>query len=306
MPAQMHCHSIYSVDAQATPEELVAEAAGRGVTFFSLTDHNSFAGLPRARAKAEEMGLEFISGVEIDVKNDQEDLHALAFGFDPENAELLRICDKNFSQYAINFEPWIPFFEKRFGVTRQQLQDSLADFYPGLAQPVLNKWYARAYLLINDILPDRETALREMSAIGTQAEGHLPNSEVWPFCDLSQTVDAVHRAGGVILLAHVGSFRQTLKEQLQLVRKMLDAGFDGFELYHPGNTRYEHFEKLAAEARNMDCALSGGTDSHSVLPAGTPDPTGRPKPSMPPVPDWVVEALRKSLAERRQKEKLDC
>ncbi len=292
MSAELHCHSLYSVDAFAAPEELVESAAKRGVTTFSLTDHNTLEGLSRARARAAELGMRFINGIELDIKHGSEDFHAVAFGFDAEDPGLLEVCAKNFAQYEINFARWMPVIEQRFGVTREELLEDLAAHYPGRPNPVLNKWHARHYMIKKGIFADREAALRELSVVGTAAEGHLPNEEVWPFVRREEAVAAVHGAGGVILLAHVGGPRRTLRGQLALIEELLAAGFDGFELYHGANTRYEHFEQLVAAGRKMNCALSGGTDAHRALP---PEAFANYRFE---VPDWAVETLDAALARR--------
>jgi 3',5'-nucleoside bisphosphate phosphatase len=297
MSAELHCHSLYSVDAFATPEAHAESAAGRGVTTFALTDHNTLEGLPRARARAAELGIRFINGIELDIKHGSEDFHTVAFGFDPDNRELLEVCAKNFAQYEINFARWMPVIEGRFGVTREELQEDLATYYPGRPNPVLNKWHARYYMIEKGVFADREAALREMSSVGTEAEGHLPNEELWPFVRREQAVAAVHGAGGIILLAHVGGSRQTLAEQLALIEEMLAAGFDGFELYHGANTRYQHFEQLVAAGRKMNCALSGGTDAHRALP---PEAFAQHHFE---VPDWVIETLDAALARRNRNSK---
>lgn len=296
MTAELHCHSFFSIDAWAAPEKIAEMAAAAGVATLSLTDHNSLEGLARARAHAEKLGLRFIDGVELDVKWRGDDYHALAFGFDPQDPEMGRISAHNWAQYQANFERWAPIIERRFGVTREELRADLPNRYPDHAAPVLNKWHARGYMIEKGIFPDREAALREMREVGTEAEGHLPNEEVWPFSTLEETRDAVHAAGGILLLAHVGGSAQTLDGQLELINGMLAAGLDGFELYHGSNTRYEHFKELVAEARRLGCAVSGGSDGHAhpAHPAHAGSSIGRTE-----VPDWVLETIDAALERRR-------
>ncbi|MHC4915174.1 MAG: PHP domain-containing protein [Planctomycetota bacterium] len=293
MTAELHCHSYFSVDGWASPEEVAANAAVTGVSVLSLTDHNSVEGLERCRARAEELGLRFIDGVEFDAKWRGGDYHALGFGFDPGDAALLEILERNWACYEINFGRWAPIIERRWGVTAGELREALRTRYRDRPSPPLNKWFARSYMLEKGIFPDRAAALEAMSSVASEAEGHLPSEEIWPFAPLQETVEAVHGAGGVILLAHVGGSRATLYEQLVLIEEMVAAGLDGFELYHGANMRYEHFEQLVAEARRLGCAVSGGSDSHSN-PANAVTGIGRV-----PVPDWVVEALDAALAGRR-------
>jgi predicted metal-dependent phosphoesterase TrpH len=137
--------------------------------------------------------------------------------------------------------------------------------------------------------------MRAMTGFITEAERDVPPERVWPFASLEESRDAVHAAGGVLLLAHVGGCSPTLEGQLGLIRAMLDAGLDGFELYHPANTRYGHFPELEAEARRLGCAVSGGSDAHAD-PANAQSSLGRL-----PVPDWVVETIDAAIAGRRRK-----
>ena len=104
MTAELHCHSFFSIDGWAAPEKIAEEAAAAGVAALSLTDHNSLEGLARCRRRAEKLGLRFIDGAELDVKWRGGDYHAVAFGFDPENARLREICAHNRAQYEANFE----------------------------------------------------------------------------------------------------------------------------------------------------------------------------------------------------------
>ena len=105
----------------------------------------------------------------------------------------------------------------------------------------------------------------------------------------------VHGAGGVLLLAHPAShLRGNLRAQLDLIGEMLAIGLDGFELYHPANTREPHFAQLEAEARRLGCAVSGGSDTHADSSR-----TEQPAPGFC-VPEWTVETLDAALRRRRR------
>ena len=66
MTVDLHCHSTAS-DGGLAPAALVSRAHSNGVTQLALTDHDQLAGLAEARAKANELGMQFINGVEISV-----------------------------------------------------------------------------------------------------------------------------------------------------------------------------------------------------------------------------------------------
>ena len=83
----LHCHSNVS-DGLLPPAELVARAAGRGVKFMALTDHDDIGGLAEAAHAAAQHEMEFITGVEISVSWRSHTLHIVGLHIDPDNAAL--------------------------------------------------------------------------------------------------------------------------------------------------------------------------------------------------------------------------
>ena len=60
-----HIHSSRSPDGSSTPRQIVQAAAGRGLTGFALTDHDTMAAFPEVEELAKDSGLLAISGAEI-------------------------------------------------------------------------------------------------------------------------------------------------------------------------------------------------------------------------------------------------
>jgi PAS domain S-box-containing protein len=85
-----HCHSNLS-DGSLRPEQLAEELAGAGVRFAALTDHDSIEGLESFDQVLASHGIGFLTGTEITVDEAPDSFHILAYGFDPENQELLQI-----------------------------------------------------------------------------------------------------------------------------------------------------------------------------------------------------------------------
>ncbi len=290
MPINMHAHSLFSVDGWQTPEELVERQAERGVTVLSLTDHNALAGLSRCRARAEALGMRFVDGVELDAFWQGEELHFLAFGFDPAHAGLRALCERQFAQYPLNYARIHPIVEQRCGVDRATLIRALPTLYPTHPAPVLNKWFARAYLEHSGLFPNVEAARAAMKAMVAEAERDVP--QPWDWVSFEAARDAAHAAGGILLLAHVASYRRgDWAGQAALIESLLAAGLDGFELYHPSNTREPHFSSMEDAARRWGCAVSGGADSHGAL-----EPRTKPAPPDFVAPDWLVATLDSALA----------
>lgn len=79
---ELHCHSNLS-DGAASPETLAAAIAKAGVSFASLTDHDSMEGCIRFRDALSGTGVGCIDGVEITAVSGQHEVHLLGYGADP-------------------------------------------------------------------------------------------------------------------------------------------------------------------------------------------------------------------------------
>jgi 3',5'-nucleoside bisphosphate phosphatase len=86
--ADLHCHSNVS-DGTLTPEVLAQRAFDGGVELWALTDHDETGGLTRARSAAFDLGLDFLTGVEISVTFADTTVHIVGLGFDADNPDLL-------------------------------------------------------------------------------------------------------------------------------------------------------------------------------------------------------------------------
>ena len=75
-------------------------AAQRDLAGVALTDHDTFDGLEEAAAKASELGLDFVPGIEFSAEYDGASLHILGYWVDPADAaieaELLRLTATRF------------------------------------------------------------------------------------------------------------------------------------------------------------------------------------------------------------------
>ena len=86
-----HTHSTAS-DGRLSPTELVRLAAGQGVVYHALTDHDSTEGIAEARAAAtEHAGYHLIPGVEFGTDIDGAEVHMLGLFLDPADGELQQV-----------------------------------------------------------------------------------------------------------------------------------------------------------------------------------------------------------------------
>jgi PAS domain S-box-containing protein len=90
----LHCHSHFS-DGEFSPEELAERLAAAGVRVAALTDHDTAEGGDRFQKSLSKRGVGIVSGAELTVSGpDGEELHLLAYGFDPQNLEVQRLLSQ--------------------------------------------------------------------------------------------------------------------------------------------------------------------------------------------------------------------
>jgi hypothetical protein len=66
MKIDLHAHTIYS-DGADTPEMVVARAKAVGLSGIAITDHNTIAGIDRAKSAAKRIGLLLVPGKEVSI-----------------------------------------------------------------------------------------------------------------------------------------------------------------------------------------------------------------------------------------------
>jgi predicted metal-dependent phosphoesterase TrpH len=86
----LHCHSSAS-DGDHSPAHVAKRLADIGVTWASLTDHNTVEGLAEFQAALKRHAISYVPGVEIDARCPMGVLHILGYGFDPQNEALLAV-----------------------------------------------------------------------------------------------------------------------------------------------------------------------------------------------------------------------
>ncbi len=296
MPIEMHCHTLFSVDAHGSPENLVDAAADRGVSTLAITEHNHLGSQRRAMARAQQRSIRYITGIEFDAHWRLGSYHFLAFGFDLDHPALNALVDRQHALYASRFDLCLSYLAQwGYAVDREALLQILPQRYPTHPAPVLSKWAIGKQLLESGLFPDSHTYASLMKKAYSAAEAQGPS-----FADFSTVRDTVKNAGGVILLAHVGKYfgyqpNDHETEAFALIRDLLDHGIDGFELYHPANNKLSYFPALQAEADRLNCLVSAGSDCHNA-PGSPTDGIGSS-----PAPEHIIDRLHEALAKRKSK-----
>ena len=210
----LHLHSTFS-DGSYTPEEVVARAAGLGLSTISLTDHDSVSGVEPARKAGELHGVQVVPGSELSVQFEGRDIHILAYFVDPENSRLIESLTLYRDERRNRAERIIKRL-KRLGI-RIAFEQVLAKA-DGAA---IGRPHIADVLVEEGVCFSHNEAFYKYLGYGKTAyeEKYVMSP--------SEAFDVIHHAGGIAVVAHPLLYRAD-----GLLPGLVDQGVDGIEVWH--------------------------------------------------------------------------
>ena len=248
MCIDLHTHSIYS-DGTSTPTELIALAVNNGLRGMALTDHDTTEGVAEMQHLGEQAGITILTGVEISTTLRQYTLHILGYGIDITDPDLHRwllpLQQGRAQRNAVILEKL-----QGLGVAITAEEISTLSCCGQTGRPHI------ARLLVEKRVVDSfDAAFRLYLGRNKPAwERRFSYSAV-------ETIDMIHRAGGLAILAHPGQLDPEMRVQSLLIKELALRGLDGLELYYPSHTR-KMKKKLKALATEHNLIVTGGSDFH--------------------------------------------
>lgn len=275
MCVDLHTHSIYS-DGSSTPAELVELAVKKGLKGLALTDHDTVAGVAELLDSGSKAGITTLSGVEISAIHRDWDLHILGYGVAHDSIELQAWLkplqngrrDRNTSILASLRDLGMDVTEEELKAISSCGQTGR----PHIAKLLVKKQY----------VPDMRQAFHQF--LGKDKPAWHPRFSY----SVLDTIDTIHRAGGLAVLAHPGQLDPACRLQPPLIRELALRGLDGMEVYYPSHTRKMR-KKLYALAQKNDLLITGGSDFHGAN-RPTLDLAGQGGAICPP--DWILDKIK--------------
>lgn len=246
----LHCHSTAS-DGVLSPSELVRRAAGQGVDFLALTDHDDTRGLVEARATATEHGLELVAGVEISITWRNSTVHIVGLRVDPVEARLAAGLHGNRAGRAHRAELMAA------ELARQGIPGALegAYAYAGNKELVGRTHFAR-FLVASGVVKDVKTVFKKYLVKGKPGYVHHD------WASLDDALAWIHAAGGQAVLAHPGRYHFGRERMRDLLKDFKALGGDAIEVVTGSHTadQVPIYADLAVE---FDFLASVGSDFHA-------------------------------------------
>ncbi|MCB2155532.1 PHP domain-containing protein [bacterium] len=244
--ADLHCHSTAS-DGVDRPARVVERAKAAGLKVLALTDHDSVDGVPEARAKGNELGVEVLTGAELTCYIGKQELNVLAYGIDENSPALVDHCTK-FVQARTDRARKIG---ERLAECGAPLDmdavvascDGGVVGRPHIAKALVAAGHVESYQQAFDLY------------LANGKPGDVPKMMVDP----QFIIDVIHEANGLAVLAHPG-----LWDQFDMLPDLKKMGMDGVEVWHSCHSQADSL-RLLDIADRYGLMKTGGSDCHGAL-----------------------------------------
>jgi len=253
----LHMHTFYS-DGALSPAEVLKMRVDEGYQLLAITDHDGVEGSVAGKKAAEELGVDYISGIEFDSEDELgKDIHMLGYGFDPDNEVFNLAIGKILKTRNDRNEKFLEALNKRgFNITYDELYAVNEGRFMGK--------------------PTFATVLRRKGIIKSNDEAF---STIFMEDDIrsikkvtlhtKEVVNIIHAAGGLAVMAHPmeqrkrgESFADFRPRMYKILDRMVGYGIDGLECHHPSASS-EQQKMLVAYADEHGLMITKGSDFHS-------------------------------------------
>jgi predicted metal-dependent phosphoesterase TrpH len=245
----LHLHTTAS-DGLLSPDALVNRLVSAGIDTFSVTDHDTVAGLAAAADCARRLGLRFLPGIEITAVESAGDVHMLAYGFDPAAPRLVEFLRGQRADRITRARRMAArLAELNMPIDVEALIGSSGEEGRAVGRPQL----ARALVAAGHAVSVNEAF--ELW-LGTGKLAYMPRTGARPL----EVVDLIASVGGIVSLAHPGVTKRD-----DLIPSLAARGLCALEAWHS-----DHDEAVTARylalAEALGLAATGGSDFHGDLP----------------------------------------
>jgi 3',5'-nucleoside bisphosphate phosphatase len=242
----LHTHSTAS-DGARTPRDVAIAARAAGLAAFALTDHDTVAGLPDARAAGVEIGIRVVNGVELSAVEGPLETHILGLHL----SDMSELERRLVLLREMRVNRAVRIVERLNALGVHVTFDAVLQEAAGGA--VGRPHVARAIIAGGWVADLREAFDRYL---GNGRQAFVPKDNL----AIAEAIRVIHGAGGVAVLAHPGQLGTR-----ERIAPLVSLGLDGIEVLHPSHS-WDDSQRLDALATEFDLVRSGGSDWH-----GAPD-----------------------------------
>lgn len=259
--SEIHMHSTFS-DGEFSPVQLVNIARENDVTLLSLTDHDTFDGVPEFIQSAETAGIEAFPGIEITVKFHDFNIHVLAYfkNYESIDEELLQ---KVKEMTETRERRMVELIKRIDGVIPEKFRGLIEfDNVKRAAEGVLARPHlAREMVRLGIVSNTSQAFERYLVKYNVQREN----------LDAATAISLIRKSNGVPVMAHPGERSYSLicpekgrkKENApKLLEELTEMGLLGLECHYPYQERMGTVPFFVELANRFGLIITGSRDFH--------------------------------------------
>jgi predicted metal-dependent phosphoesterase TrpH len=241
----LHAHTNYS-DGLYSPKELIDKAINKGLNGISITDHDTVSGIAEALEYATNLNdFKIIPGIEFSSFYFTSEVHILGYFIDINNKDLLKIISKVKSS---RWDRGLAILEKLSDINiilpkTEIIQEAKESGFIGRAN-IARKLVEYKYV------ENIGEAFEKYLNIGKPA--YIERYKL----SIEETINLIHNAGGISVLAHPGFI-----EDQSALDQCLHHGIMGIECYQSKHTKAQTQEYLNFSKKH-NLLATGGSDYH--------------------------------------------
>ena len=246
----LHSHSTAS-DGVLSPTALIQLAVAEGLQAIALTDHDTVAGLDEARAAADESGIVFVPGIELEIDWQPGIFHLLGLGLKgwtgPLRSKLVRV-----QEYRT---------ERNLRMVDRMQKAGIAINYDELIKTAGHHTVGRPHFA--QVMHQKGVVASPQEAFDRFIGNGRPFYESKRALSIGQACAAVHAAGGKAVIAHPNTLGLGWEEFSRSLCRWKHEGLDGIEAYHPNNSLSDA-HRFASLAEELELIVTAGSDYHGI------------------------------------------
>ena len=244
----LHTHSIAS-DGSLSPSELVEFAHECGTDVLALTDHDNTSGLAEAAAKATELGIGFIPGIEVSVTWLGQTVHVLGLQIDADNSEL-QAGIKGLQDFRLTRAQRIAQELEKAGIP-----DALSAAKRLAKGKLISRTHFAHFLIETGHAKDMKQVFKRYLI------KNKPGYVAGEWADLESALGWIRAAGGLAVLAHPARYKLSAGKLAQLLAEFCEYGGAGIEVVSSSHNKTET-QRFTRLAEKYGLYASRGSDFH--------------------------------------------
>ena len=258
----LHIHSNYSSDGEFEVPDIIRKCIAQEIDYFSLTDHNSVKGIDEAVILAQQAGITFIPGIEIDCNYKGIDLHVLGYRVNWKSIDFSRLEEEIYTKVMNSFAEMIHNISRLgFLIDADAVLDQANGKLPTgelIAEVMLSdKKYASP--LLAPYMQGGERS--DMPYINFYLDYFAQGKSAFVPIDFMSYRDAIEMIkdnGGIPIVAHPGL---NLKNRESIADTLLDNGAEGLEVFNNYHSM-EQISYFASLVQKKGAIMTCGSDFH--------------------------------------------